>query len=50
MVKLGFPLDVDAIYGPKSEQACRELQQQRGIRVDGIVGRDTWTATFTPVA
>ena len=41
----GFPFDtggVDGRFGPKTEAAVKVLQQQRGITVDGVVGRQTW--------
>ncbi|GAA1897464.1 hypothetical protein GCM10009716_04350 [Streptomyces sodiiphilus] len=43
----GFSLAVDSAYGPASESACRTFQQRRGLAVDGIVGPDTWNATFS---
>jgi hypothetical protein len=46
MVELGFPLDIDGKYGPKSKEACQRFQAQRGLQVDGIVGPITWAATF----
>lgn len=46
MVERGFTLDVDAKYGPKSSGVCKQFQQQKGLQVDGIVGPDTWEATF----
>jgi subtilisin family serine protease len=46
MVEIGFPLAVDGKYGPKSKEACQQLQTQRGLQVDGIVGPITWGATF----
>ncbi len=46
MTELGFGLVVDGKYGPKSKAACVELQQSRGLAVDGIVGPDTWRETF----
>src|SRR5262245_50170251 len=41
----GFPFDtggVDGRFGPTTEAAVKVLQQQRGITVDGVVGRQTW--------
>lgn len=46
MTEIGFPLDVDGLYGPASRAACVQLQQARGIEVDGVVGPDTWRETF----
>ncbi|MGH2943293.1 MAG: peptidoglycan-binding domain-containing protein [Solirubrobacteraceae bacterium] len=43
MSAVGFDTGgVDGRFGPKTEQAVRELQEQAGIDVDGIVGPDTW--------
>jgi murein L,D-transpeptidase YcbB/YkuD len=31
-------------FGPKTEAAVRDFQQTEILSVDGIVGRQTWTA------
>ena len=36
-------LEADGIFGPKTEAAVREFQQEVKIKVDGIVGQETWT-------
>ncbi|MGF7235732.1 MAG: transglycosylase family protein [Frankia sp.] len=46
MNKLGYHLVVDGRYGPQSAGAARELQRAKGLAVDGIVGPQTWRATF----
>jgi peptidoglycan hydrolase-like protein with peptidoglycan-binding domain len=43
-VKGADDLDVDGIFGPKTEAAVRDFQQNENLSVDGIVGRQTWTA------
>jgi peptidoglycan hydrolase-like protein with peptidoglycan-binding domain len=43
MSAVGFDTGgVDGRFGAKTEQAVRQLQEQAGIDVDGIVGPDTW--------
>lgn len=39
--KLG--LEDDGIFGPKTETAVRKFQTVAGIKVDGIVGKETWS-------
>ena len=46
MNKRGTPLEVDGEYGPKSAGACRALQREKRLEVDGIVGPITWKATW----
>jgi arylsulfatase A-like enzyme len=47
MNKRGARLDVDQIYGPASERACRDFQAEQQIGVDGKVGPITWDKTWT---
>lgn len=37
----------DGIYGPKSEDACRKFQAEKRLAVDGKVGPQTWSTTWT---
>jgi peptidoglycan hydrolase-like protein with peptidoglycan-binding domain len=48
----GHTLNVDGVYGPKTQAAVRAFQQGvsfdvRGFPVDGIVGPLTWQALVT---
>ena len=33
---------IDGKFGPKSKEAVREFQRTNGLKVDGVVGRQTW--------
>ena len=35
-------VDIDGAFGPATENAVRQFQQQYGLTVDGIVGQETW--------
>ncbi len=47
MADQNWDVKVDSKYGPESEGVCRTLQTREGLRVDGIVGPDTWRAAWT---
>jgi len=42
----GFDITVDGIYGRDDETMCRQFQLFAGILADGIVGPQTWNATW----
>lgn len=43
----GWTIDVDQIYGPGSERVCRQFQQDKRLTVDGKVGPQTWSTTWS---
>jgi hypothetical protein len=47
MSNRGWSIDVDGMYGPASAEICRSFQAEKGLGVDGIVGPDTWAASWT---
>lgn len=40
----GYSLDVDGIFGSKTQSAVRDYQQNNSLDVDGIVGNNTWNS------
>jgi N-acetyl-anhydromuramyl-L-alanine amidase AmpD len=42
----GWGLAVDGMYGGESERTCRSFQSEKGLAVDGVVGPETWAATW----
>ena len=44
----GYNLDVDGIFGDNTLAAVNDYQKKNGLKVDGIVGEDTWQALAGP--
>lgn len=42
----GWTITVDGWYGSQSQSICKQFQQEKGLQVDGIVGPQTWAATW----
>ncbi|GLX01211.1 peptidoglycan-binding domain-containing protein [Microtetraspora sp. NBRC 16547] len=48
IARLGYAIEVDGAYGPESKAVCVRFQKDRNLDPDGIVGKLTWNAAFTP--
>lgn len=47
MANRGWRLAVDGWYGPQSYGTAKTFQAEKGLVVDGVVGRQTWDAAWT---
>ncbi|MEO1144788.1 MAG: peptidoglycan-binding protein [Cyanobacteria bacterium J06638_22] len=45
----GFPLKLDGDFGWKTEAAIRAFQREQHLRIDGIIGQETWGALIRGV-
>jgi peptidoglycan hydrolase-like protein with peptidoglycan-binding domain len=43
----GWSIGVDGCYGPQSETVCRQFQADKSLSVDGLVGPNTWSKSWT---
>jgi hypothetical protein len=46
MKERGYDIEVDGEYGLNSERICREFQGKMNLDDDGVIGRDTWNASW----
>lgn len=46
LIQKALGVEVDSIFGSKTEAAVKSFQKRRGLIVDGIVGVKTWSAMF----
>lgn len=47
MRRRGWRIEVDGVYGPASAEVARKFQGEKGLKVDGVVGPNTWNASFS---
>jgi peptidoglycan hydrolase-like protein with peptidoglycan-binding domain len=43
------PVAVDGIFGPKTQEAVKAFQKEKGLSADGIVGPKTWPKLIVTV-
>ena len=44
--KKGFKLSVDGIAGPQTIGALKKFQKSKGLVVDGLCGKQTWSELY----
>jgi N-acetyl-anhydromuramyl-L-alanine amidase AmpD len=47
MRRRGWAIEVDGAYGEQSATIAATFQHEKGLHVDGKVGRETWAATWS---
>jgi uncharacterized protein (TIGR02594 family) len=50
LARLGYRIEVDGDFGPATEDTVKQLQRQRGLDVDGVVGPKTAEALDSALA
>jgi len=45
----GFHICIDGDFGPATDYAVRQFQRKKGLKVDGIVGRNTFARLILPM-
>ena len=46
MKNRGWSIGVDGQFGPESKDRCIKFQREKGLTADGLVGSQTWNATW----
>jgi len=44
LVDVGFTISADGVFGPKTSEAVKKFQQQKSLKMDGVVGPATRSA------
>lgn len=44
LVRAGFSVDTDGLFGNGTQEAVKAFQRQHGLEADGVVGPQTWAA------
>ena len=47
MAARGWGIAVDGMFGPSSSSIAAQFQSEKGLSADGLVGPQTWAATWT---
>ena len=46
LVVAGYKIEVDGVFGPKTEEAVKKFQADHHLTVDGIIGKNTWSVLY----
>ena len=46
----GYSLAVDGVFGDKTKAAVRDYQKKNGLKLDGVVGDETWGSLMSATA
>lgn len=47
MKERGWQIGFDGLYGPETAGVARAFQAEKGLVIDGLIGRATWSAAWT---
>jgi peptidoglycan hydrolase-like protein with peptidoglycan-binding domain len=47
MNKRGWNLTVNGVYDTNTKNVATSFQQEKGLTVDGLIGKETWDAAWT---
>ena len=42
----GWKITADGLYGPQTQRVARAFQKEKGLSVDGLIGKSTWEAAW----